>query len=76
MTFHMSVTKQEAMFLKSILADHLDDTSKRLYEETQIIASALTRCSPHVLQVSACWRRQVRSTDVPVEKVNNHTLQT
>ncbi len=24
-TFHMSVTKQEAMFLKSILADHLDD---------------------------------------------------
>ena len=25
MTFHMSVTKQEAQFLKSILADHLDD---------------------------------------------------
>lgn len=25
MTFHMSVTKQEATFLKNILADHLDD---------------------------------------------------
>ena len=25
MTFHMSITKQEAKFLKSILADHLDD---------------------------------------------------
>ena len=25
MTFHMSITKQEAKFLKNILADHLDD---------------------------------------------------
>ena len=29
----MSVTKQEAMFLKSILADHLDDYVEKLVRE-------------------------------------------
>ena len=30
MTFHMSVTKQEAVFLKNILAKHLDDYVEEL----------------------------------------------
>ena len=33
MTFHMSVTKQEAQFLKSILAKHLDDYVEELVRE-------------------------------------------
>ena len=33
MTFHMSVTKQEAVFLKSILAKHLDDYVEELVRE-------------------------------------------
>ena len=33
MTFHMSVTKQEAEFLKSILAAHLDDYVEKLVRE-------------------------------------------
>jgi len=33
MTFHMSVTRQEAMFLKSILVKHLDDYVEELAKE-------------------------------------------
>ena len=33
MTFHMSVTKQEANFLKDILAKHLDDYVEELVRE-------------------------------------------
>ncbi len=33
MTFHMSITKQEAVFLKSILAKHLDDYVEELVKE-------------------------------------------
>ena len=33
MTFHMSVTKQEANFLKDILAAHLDDYVEKLVRE-------------------------------------------
>ena len=33
MTFHMSVTKREAEFLKSILAKHLDDYVEELARE-------------------------------------------
>ena len=33
MTFHMSVTKQEAQFLKSILVKHLDDYVEELVRE-------------------------------------------
>ena len=33
MTFHMSVTKQEANFLKEILAKHLDDYVEELVRE-------------------------------------------
>ena len=33
MTFHMSVTKQEANFLKDILAAHLDDYVENLVRE-------------------------------------------
>tara|TARA_B100000212_G_scaffold197924_1_gene149323 strand:+ start:5290 stop:5526 length:237 start_codon:yes stop_codon:yes gene_type:complete len=33
MAFHMSVTKQEAMFLKNILAKHLDDYVEELVRE-------------------------------------------
>jgi len=33
MTFHMSVTKQEANFLKDILAKHLDDYVEGLVRE-------------------------------------------
>ena len=33
MTFHMSVTKQEALFLKSILAKHLDDYVEEIVRE-------------------------------------------
>ena len=33
MTFHMSVTKQEANFLKDILAAHLDDYVEELVRE-------------------------------------------
>ena len=32
-TFHMSVTKQEAVFLTSILAQHLDDFVEELARE-------------------------------------------
>ena len=33
MTFHMSVTKQEAVFLKEILARHLEDFVEELVRE-------------------------------------------
>ena len=33
MTFHMSVTKQEANFLKEILAKHLDDYVEEIAKE-------------------------------------------
>jgi len=33
MTFHMSVTKQEAVFLKGFLAKHLDDYVEELVKE-------------------------------------------
>ncbi len=32
-TFHMSVTKQEAVFLKAILAKHLDDYVEELVKD-------------------------------------------
>ncbi len=33
MTFHMSVTRQEAMFLKSILVKHLDDYVEEMVKD-------------------------------------------
>ena len=72
MTFHMSVTKQEANFLKDILAKHLDDYVEELVREDK----DRDKCMHHMMEnrdigksliakVSEVKRRATRKSDTP-----------
>ena len=72
MTFHMSVTKQEANFLKDILAKHLDDYVEGLVRE----GNNREKVMDHMMQnrdigksliekASEVKRRATRKSDTP-----------
>jgi len=72
MTFHMSVTKQEANFLKDILAKHLDDYVEGLVRED----NNRDKVMDHMMQnrdigksliekASEVKRRATRKSDTP-----------
>ena len=72
MTFHMSVTKQEANFLKDILAKHLDDYVEELVRED----NNRDKVMDHMMQnrdigksliekASEVKRRATRKSDTP-----------
>ncbi len=72
MTFHMSVTKQEANFLKDILAKHLDDYVEGLVREDKNRDKVMDHMMENrdigkslIEKVSEVKRRATRKSDTP-----------
>ena len=72
MTFHMSVTKQEANFLKDILAKHLDDYVEGLVREDKNRDKVMHHMMENrdigkslIEKVSEVKRRATRKSDTP-----------
>ncbi len=72
MTFHMSVTKQEANFLKDILAKHLDDYVEGLVREDKNRDKVMDHMMENrdigkslIEKASEVKRRATRKSDTP-----------
>jgi len=72
MTFHMSVTKQEANFLKDILAKHLDDYVEGLVREDNNKDKVMDHMMENrdigkslIEKASEVKRRATRKSDTP-----------